>query len=122
MNLTQFKQYYSSFLGRDLVQGGTWFGITKTGKIGMITNYREAESKVQGNPISRGLIVSHFLQFVIYCLLLMFFCDKCLSFLFLFFTNDSLLIETRKSMQKIILILFMNKDIVMKDFIAFLEM
>jgi uncharacterized protein with NRDE domain len=50
--------------GRDLVQGGTWFGITKSGKIAMLTNYREVESndKGKGNRISRGIILLHFLQ------------------------------------------------------------
>jgi uncharacterized protein with NRDE domain len=75
-NLIQFEQCCSSFLGRDLLQGGTWFGIAKTGKIAMLTNYREAESKVQGNRVSRGLIASHFLQFV------PFVCDKCFIFHF----------------------------------------
>ena len=30
--------------GRDKKYGGTWLGITKTGKIGMLTNYRNPKN------------------------------------------------------------------------------
>ena len=45
--------------GRDLSQGGTWFGVTKYGRIAAITNYRDIDSD---NAPSRGLLVSRFLR------------------------------------------------------------
>jgi uncharacterized protein with NRDE domain len=46
--------------GRDLVHGGTWLGITRTGRFAAITNYRDLSSP-QGSR-SRGKLVSDFLQ------------------------------------------------------------
>ncbi len=46
--------------GRDLVAGGTWLGVTRTGKLGAVTNYRDPTS-VKENAISRGRLVSDFL-------------------------------------------------------------
>jgi len=46
--------------GRDLRAGGTWFGITKTGRIAAITNYRDPSSLTPDAP-SRGALVSGFL-------------------------------------------------------------
>lgn len=47
--------------GRDLQAGGTWMGMTRTGKISMLTNYRDPYNI---NPVapSRGHIVSDFLH------------------------------------------------------------
>jgi uncharacterized protein with NRDE domain len=46
--------------GRDLRAGGTWFGITRKGRIGAITNYRDPASLKSAAP-SRGRLVSDFL-------------------------------------------------------------
>ena len=48
------------FAGRDLVHGGTWLGITKTGRIAALTNYREPQPSTHGP--SRGNLVSRFLN------------------------------------------------------------
>jgi len=47
--------------GRDLQDGGTWLGITKTGRIAAITNYRDPRTLKGGAP-SRGTLVSGFLR------------------------------------------------------------
>lgn len=47
--------------GRDLLQMGTWFGITKQGRIACLTNYREP-SQITDGKISRGEIVKHYLE------------------------------------------------------------
>lgn len=46
--------------GRDLVAGGTWLGITKSGRIAAVTNYRDPSS-VKPNAPSRGNLVRGFL-------------------------------------------------------------
>jgi uncharacterized protein with NRDE domain len=46
--------------GRDLVAGGTWLGITREGRFGAITNYRDPASFLENAP-SRGRLVSDFL-------------------------------------------------------------
>jgi uncharacterized protein with NRDE domain len=46
--------------GRDLRAGGTWFGVTRKGRIGAITNYRDPASHTSAAP-SRGRLVSDFL-------------------------------------------------------------
>lgn len=46
--------------GRDLRAGGTWFGITPSGRIGLLTNVRELEQKPA--PKSRGELVMRWLQ------------------------------------------------------------
>src|SRR5258708_7510243 len=45
--------------GRDLVYGGTWLGITKTGHFAAVTNYRNP-NQLNGKR-SRGDLVSNFL-------------------------------------------------------------
>jgi uncharacterized protein with NRDE domain len=47
--------------GRDTLRGGTWFGITKQGRIAMVTNYREPTSGPRA-PESRGALVGDFLK------------------------------------------------------------
>jgi uncharacterized protein with NRDE domain len=47
--------------GRDLKGGGTWLGITRSGKFSAITNYRERGGPKSGAP-SRGHLVSGFLS------------------------------------------------------------
>jgi len=46
--------------GKDLMAGGTWLGITKSGRFAAITNYRDPGSHKQQAP-SRGHLVSGFL-------------------------------------------------------------
>jgi uncharacterized protein with NRDE domain len=46
--------------GRDLKEGGTWLGLTRTGRIAAITNYRNPRSERKDAP-SRGGLVSGFL-------------------------------------------------------------
>ena len=47
--------------GRDLEAGGTWMGITKTGKLSMLTNYRDPRN-IDPTAPSRGHLVSDFLR------------------------------------------------------------
>jgi uncharacterized protein with NRDE domain len=47
--------------GRDLKSGGTWLGVTRTGRIAAITNYRDPHYKVD-QPVSRGMLVSGYLS------------------------------------------------------------
>lgn len=47
--------------GRDLVAGGTWFGITRYGRIAAITNYREPGFHRMDAP-SRGALVTGYLR------------------------------------------------------------
>ncbi|MGD8387756.1 MAG: NRDE family protein [Desulfobacteraceae bacterium] len=46
--------------GRDLQGGGTWMGVTRTGRICAITNHRDP-TRVRKNVPSRGRLVSGFL-------------------------------------------------------------
>lgn len=46
--------------GKDLVAGGTWLGITKTGRFAALTNYREIS--ITKAEKSRGHLVSDFLR------------------------------------------------------------
>lgn len=47
--------------GKDLEAGGTWLGITRSGRLAAITNYRDFSSVKSAAP-SRGQLVSRFLQ------------------------------------------------------------
>lgn len=47
--------------GRDLQGGGTWLGLTRTGRFAALTNYRDFRHPQHGER-SRGLLVSDFLQ------------------------------------------------------------
>ncbi|MDX9788230.1 MAG: NRDE family protein [Desulfobacterales bacterium] len=46
--------------GRDLRGGGTWLGVTRTGRFAAITNYRDPAS-VKPNAPSRGLLLTDYL-------------------------------------------------------------
>ncbi|HUU49435.1 MAG TPA: NRDE family protein [Nitrospinota bacterium] len=47
--------------GRDLRHGGTWLGITKSGRIALVSDFRDPAAKKKDAP-SRGLLVSNFLK------------------------------------------------------------
>ncbi len=47
--------------GRDLLEGGTWLGITRSGRFAALTNYRDPAAYRQEKP-SRGRLVSDFLR------------------------------------------------------------
>lgn len=47
--------------GRDLQHGGTWMGVTQTGRFAALTNYRDPR-QVQPDAPSRGQLVSVYLQ------------------------------------------------------------
>ena len=47
--------------GRDLKEGGTWLGMTRSGRIAAITNFRDPRSERKDAP-SRGGLVSGFLR------------------------------------------------------------
>lgn len=55
-----WNEYPHILGGRDLEGGGTWMGITRLGKIAMVTNYRDVRNFKPVAP-SRGLLVSEFL-------------------------------------------------------------
>jgi uncharacterized protein with NRDE domain len=46
--------------GRDLSAGGTWLGMTQTGRFAALTNYRDPEQRRSGTP-SRGTLVASIL-------------------------------------------------------------
>jgi uncharacterized protein with NRDE domain len=46
--------------GRDLEAGGTWLGLTRSGRFAALTNYRAPEQNLAGRP-SRGRLVADFL-------------------------------------------------------------
>jgi uncharacterized protein with NRDE domain len=47
--------------GKDLVQGGTWIGLSKTGRFAAVTNFRE-QSYTDPTKKSRGALVTDFLH------------------------------------------------------------
>lgn len=47
--------------GRDLQAGGTWLGVTTTGRFALLTNYRDPGQQKTDAP-SRGELVAQFLQ------------------------------------------------------------
>ncbi|HUF03722.1 MAG TPA: NRDE family protein [Aridibacter sp.] len=49
------------FAGRDLVGGGTWLGISKSGKVAAVTNFRDPGQ--ERGDLSRGKLVADYLGF-----------------------------------------------------------
>ncbi len=56
-----WKERPDLLAGRDLKAGGTWLGITRTGKLAAITNYRDP-AHIREHAPSRGNLVRHFLE------------------------------------------------------------
>lgn len=53
------------YLGIDMFsgkEGGTWLGMTRSGRIGMLTNYRQHQKFKKPNEKGRGFLVSEFLK------------------------------------------------------------
>jgi uncharacterized protein with NRDE domain len=48
------------YAGRDLQAGGTWMGVTRTGRFGAVTNFRDPSDK-RASARSRGGLVTDFL-------------------------------------------------------------
>jgi len=48
--------------GRDLKAGGTWLGLSRSGRFGTVTNYRDADVAVAPDAPSRGELVPSFLR------------------------------------------------------------
>ncbi len=49
------------FAGKDLISGGTWIGVTQTGRFAAVTNVREPHVVID-NPLSRGDLTRDFLS------------------------------------------------------------
>lgn len=47
--------------GRDLDKGGTWLGITTTGRVAVVTNFRDGRSLPRPDARSRGELTARFL-------------------------------------------------------------
>jgi uncharacterized protein with NRDE domain len=47
--------------GRDLTAGGTWLGVTRTGRFGALTNFRDLSQVAAPDAPSRGTLVPGFL-------------------------------------------------------------
>jgi uncharacterized protein with NRDE domain len=55
-----WKDYPDIYGGRDLKSGGTWLGVTKSGRFAAVTNYRDPSAPVGAR--SRGALVADFLK------------------------------------------------------------
>lgn len=58
--LSQWEEAPSVLAGRDLKAGGTWLGVTRTGRFATLTNMREP-ARFDPQAPSRGALVSDFL-------------------------------------------------------------
>ena len=50
------------FAGRDLRAGGTWMGVTRSGRFGALTNFRDLAAPRKSDAPSRGSLVEDFLR------------------------------------------------------------
>jgi uncharacterized protein with NRDE domain len=55
-----WQEHPDLLAGRDLVAGGTWFGITRSGRFAAVTNYRNPALQ-RNSSLSRGSLVAWFL-------------------------------------------------------------
>lgn len=55
-----WENYPELLAGKDMEAGGTWMGISKDGRFGALTNYRDLNNLKQ-NPPSRGELVTNYL-------------------------------------------------------------
>ena len=58
--LAYWSEHPEVLAGRDLKANGTWLGVTRTGRLAAITNYREPAVQIDKAP-SRGGLISDFL-------------------------------------------------------------
>src|ERR1043165_8117510 len=56
-----WKDHPNIIGGRDLEANGTWMGITTSGRISLLTNYRDPKN-INPNAPSRGHLVSDYLE------------------------------------------------------------
>ena len=56
-----WKNHPDILAGQDLVAKGTWMGISRNGKLSLITNYRDIKN-IKPNAPSRGHLVSDYLK------------------------------------------------------------
>lgn len=55
-----WKDFSEIYAGRDLVGGGTWLGVNRSGRFAAVTNYRDP--RVQAGTVSRGNLTADFLK------------------------------------------------------------
>ena len=55
-----WEEHPEILAGKDKKKGGTWMGITKSGRFALLTNYRELPFE-EKHPTSRGSLVTSFL-------------------------------------------------------------
>lgn len=48
--------------GRDLRAGGTWLGVSRAGRVGCLTNFRDADASPATDAPSRGALVTDYLR------------------------------------------------------------
>ena len=56
-----WEDYPQVYAGRDLEGGGTWLGVTRTGRFAALTNIRAPDERRAGLP-SRGTVVADYLR------------------------------------------------------------
>lgn len=56
-----WEEHPHMLAGKDLEAGGSWLGISRSGRFAALTNYRQIPAPYQGQ-LSRGMLVSAYLQ------------------------------------------------------------
>lgn len=56
-----WSEHHDVLAGRDLLGGGTWMGLSKSGRFAVVTNVRESPGAGPSEPLSRGGLVKEFL-------------------------------------------------------------